>query len=688
MTYTSPVGYTPPDGQTGTGTGYCQLGNNLASQTVQNVPIYQFNVPSNDCTQNNQLQKLASYIRPGGTVTATFNEGPAWLPRPATLTMASLALETGTPDTVASTLAGVGPFGWKGPDSTALAGDGVIDWACTASIQSPLAASVSISHRTTTAWGPVKFTSGSSILPLSSGYRGQFSCLDPIGDELYMAWAVTVAAYQAKVAPPPVQKDTKVCGTVEAPAGLSLPVAVEIHDLTNNPTDVILGSGSTDSDGLFCVQVSPQLYEGQVVMALVPATGSWSQPAVVGLAPTYTNWQNVPASPSTYGQPLAFTVNVTSTWGAPITLPTGVVSFTVDNVAKGVQPLSGEQATLTLAGANALPAGSHKIVANYMGNANFAQSASAQVAQTVSQASTVVTITSSANPSANGAALPITVTVLPADVTSRGVVTPTGTVAMNLDNVPHGTLTLSAGQATTTLTGLAAGTHHITAAYNGDSNFLTSSAPFTQTVLPPGSVISLTSSANPSILGAAVNFTAKVKGTDGSNGLGQVVFYVGAQSPVKLWLGGGQATDGPYTLPVGITYITATYDGDGGLFEPSIAYLQQVVNPANPTPTATPANPTPTPNPNSTVISLTPSANPSTYGAAVSVAAKVTATGGDTPQGQVTFQVGDGSPVWSRWWAARRLTPCPCCRSGHTRSRRPTTAAAASRRAQLTSARS
>jgi hypothetical protein len=577
VTYTSPPGYTPPAGQTGTGTGYCQLQNNLASQTVQNVPIYQFNVPTNDCTQNNQLKKLASLIRPGGTVTATFDEGPVWLPRPVTLTMASLALETGIPDVDADTLAGVGPFGWKGPDTRVLAGYGVIDWAGTAGIQTPLGASVSIPHGSTTAWGPVRFMSGSSVLPLSSGYAGKVSFLDPIGNELYMSWAVTELAYQVKLTPPPVQSDSQVCGTVKAPAGLSLPVDVEIHDLTNNPTDVIIGSGSTNSGGLFCVQVSPQLYMGQVVMALVPATGSWSQPAVVGLAPSYTNWQNVPASHSIYGQPLSFAVTVTSTWGAPSMIPTGVVSFTVDNVAQPAQAVSGGQTTLTLVGANALPAGSHKIVANYMGDANFAQSASTQLTQVVSQASTAVTVTSSANPSAYGAGVTVAAQVTPAGGTPAGV-TPTGQVVINVDGPPKPALTLSGGQVTMTLTGLGVGNHRITAGYNGDSNFLaSSSALFTQVVSPASTEVILSPSANPSTYGAAVNVTAMVTSAGGTP-QGQVIFQVDGGSPSSPWLGGGRLTYGLPALPVGAHQILATYNGNG-IFAPSTAYYSQVVNP-------------------------------------------------------------------------------------------------------------
>ncbi len=256
--------FTPAAGQLGAGTGHGTIPSGLAGE-AENIPLYQAN-------------SAEALIRSDGTVTATFNEGPDWLQRPVTLTLGPLALLTASPDTAANTLAGVGPVGWQGPDAGALAAAGVaVDWSGAASIQAPLSASTTLPQRNSTAWGPLTF--GSPVVALQSGYRGQLEFVDPLGNVLYMYWGVTNVTYQVKISGPLGPGDTQVCGTVTAPAGLSLPGEVDIHDLTNNPTDIMIGTGSIGAQGLFCVPVNPPLYLRQVVVAY--AGSSWSQPVVV-----------------------------------------------------------------------------------------------------------------------------------------------------------------------------------------------------------------------------------------------------------------------------------------------------------------------------------------------------------------------------------------------------------------------
>src|SRR6185437_14138395 len=97
-----------------------------------------------------------------------------------------------------------------------------------------------------------------------------------------------------------------------------------------------------------------------------------------------------------------------------------------------------------------------------------------------------------------------------AAVTGTGS-TPTGTVKFFDGTSTIGTGTLSAGQATLTTSALTAGSHPITAVYQGDSTFNPStSAVVTQTVDGTPTTTALASSLNPSAFGQSLTFSATV----------------------------------------------------------------------------------------------------------------------------------------------------------------------------------
>ena len=171
--------------------------------------------------------------------------------------MSSLALVTGSPDIQTSTLAGVGPPSWGGQ----------------ATLNSfPTAMPVAIPPRSYTAYPPVRFmTKTNDPIYLAQGYSGLISFSDTAGHRIWTAWAVTT--YQVKITRWPWPGDTFVCG--KAPPN----AAVRIHDVTIEGQDNIIGTGAADSQGSFCVTVSP-LFKGQVILA--EAGGTFSQPVVVG----------------------------------------------------------------------------------------------------------------------------------------------------------------------------------------------------------------------------------------------------------------------------------------------------------------------------------------------------------------------------------------------------------------------
>jgi hypothetical protein len=96
---------------------------------------------------------------------------------------------------------------------------------------------------------------------------------------------------------------------------------------------------------------------------------------------------------------------------------------------------------------------------------------------------TLVSTTSSLNPSTFGQAVTFTATVT-ASIT--GSVTPTGTVNFMDGGTLLGTGTLSSGQAGFTTSALSVGTHSITAVYSGDTNFNPSTGPVLSQVVNSG----------------------------------------------------------------------------------------------------------------------------------------------------------------------------------------------------------
>ena len=187
-------------------------------------------------------------------------------------------------------------------------------------------------------------------------------------------------------------------------------------------------------------------------------------------------------NPSVFGQSVTFTATI-SVQSPGAGTPSGTVQFQVDgsNVGSPVSVTSsGGQTTASFSTA-ALSVAAHTISTAYSGDASFAPSTSAPIAQTVNPASTLITLTSAPNPSVYGMLLGFTAVVQTAPLSGG---TPTGTVTFLDGTTTLGTASLdSTGTATFTTTTLSTGTHAITAVYSGSANFSPSTtSPFTQTV--------------------------------------------------------------------------------------------------------------------------------------------------------------------------------------------------------------
>src|SRR5262249_28414937 len=124
-------------------------------------------------------------------------------------------------------------------------------------------------------------------------------------------------------------------------------------------------------------------------------------------------------NPSVFGRSVTFTATVTSNASAM----TGTVTFFDGGSSIGASSLDSlGTASLTT---STLSPGTHSISASYSGDANFSGSTTPAITQTVDQADTTTSISSSLNPSVFGQSLTFTATV---SAVSPGAGTPGGTV--------------------------------------------------------------------------------------------------------------------------------------------------------------------------------------------------------------------------------------------------------------------
>jgi len=290
-------------------------------------------------------------------------------------------------------------------------------------------------------------------------------------------------------------------------------------------------------------------------------------------------------NPSTSGQSVTFTAVVTPS-GA-----TGNFTFFDGAAVLGTVAVSSGSAQLST---TTLTSGTHSITAAYNGDNSFSSSTSAVLTQIVKIDTTTV-LTSDVNPSSFGQSVTFTVTVSPAAAT--------GSVTFFDGATSLGTVAISAGSAQLSTSALAVGSHFVIASYSGNANYNSStSVARTQTVNKGNTSASVSSSANPSLAGQSVTFTALVSPATAS---GTVTFLDGATVLGSASLSGGAASFSTSGLPSGSHSITVSYGGDGN-FNGSTSALTQVVK-------------------TNTTTALASNLNPSVFGQSVTFRATVSA---------------------------------------------------------------
>jgi hypothetical protein len=410
-----------------------------------------------------------------------------------------------------------------------------------------------------------------------------------------------------------------VSGTGATPTG-----TVQFKD---GGTDI--GSAQTLSSGQATLSGTYAVGNHTITVAYVgdtnynAGTGSLTgNPLVVGLSNTTTTVTG-PGAATVTGQSATFTATVAAV--APGTgTPTGTVTFTegATTHCSAVAVNGSGQATCAIAFTSAT---AHTITAAYSGSSNYNTSTGNASAHTVNTAATSTAVTSSANPSAFGQTVTFTAAVT---ATSPGAGTPTGNVVFTIDGTPQAPIALVSGSASTSTAALAVGSHTVTVAYAGDSNFATSNGTLAggQAVNQASTTVGLTSSINPSVFGQSVTLTATVGPVAPGTGIptGTVTFKNGATTLGSGTLNGsGVATLNTSALAVGSHSLTADYSGDGSFSAATgtLTGTPQVVNKA------------------STTSAVVSSVNPSVFGQAVTFTATVTAVspGAGVPTGTVTF---------------------------------------------------
>jgi hypothetical protein len=297
--------------------------------------------------------------------------------------------------------------------------------------------------------------------------------------------------------------------------------------------------------------------------------------------------------PSVFGQPKTLTAIVVAAPPGAGT-PTDTVSFFDGASLLGTSALIGGVATFTT---STLGVGNHSLTSVYGGDDDFSGSTSPVDTVTVAPAATTTIVSAAPNASVFGQSVTFV-----ADVSS-GAGAPTGTVTFDDNGVPlaNGTVnltTVSGHQiATYTTSTLAAGSHTITADYNGAASFAPSSGslmgnPFIVSAANTTTQVSSTTSPT-STYSTSLLFTALVTANSPGSGVpsGSVQFYDGDPNNSGTLLGTqplnaiGIATFTTSTLSVSSTphSIIGVFVPGNGNDNPSdsiTAPFVQMVNPA------------------------------------------------------------------------------------------------------------
>lgn len=212
--------------------------------------------------------------------------------------------------------------------------------------------------------------------------------------------------------------------------------------------------------------------------------------------------------------------------------------------------------------------------------------------------------------------------VLTANVAATSGAQPSGSVEFFNGGSSLGSAALTGGVAMLSVSGLAAGNYAISATFPGAST-----GNRTLTVATAPTTLQLSSSTNPSLIGASVQYTASVTNATGGAITGNVEFWRGGAllQTVPLAAGAAQFADSPPLA--GSHIIVATYNPDANNRTSNDTLLQQV-------------------NLHATTVQLGAISNPVLSGTPAEFQVNVATLTGTTPTGSITLLDG-GSAIAS-----------------------------------------
>ncbi|MCW2523960.1 MAG: hypothetical protein JWO63_2295, partial [Frankiales bacterium] len=279
-------------------------------------------------------------------------------------------------------------------------------------------------------------------------------------------------------------------------------------------------------------------------------------------------------NPTVTGNQLILTATVASVGVSPNA--TGTVRFASNGATLGgcgSVTLSGGAGTCVLS--NGLPAGSYPIDLTYTGDDSFAAGASAPnlLIVQVNPAATTTALTSDVTSAVSGQPVTFTASV---DVVAPGAGQPSGSVEFQADgiNLPGcaAQSVSTAGEAVCPVSaGFRPSEHTITAAYNGDANFTSSTAaPLDQAVSVAATTTAVSTSTDAPIVGTPYTATALITVTaPGSGAPSGTVSFANTAGAISSCSAVTVSAIAPYTAActatetsLGADSISATYSGD------------------------------------------------------------------------------------------------------------------------------
>lgn len=483
--------------------------------------------------------------------------------------------------------------------------------------------------------GTVSFTLGGNQIGLATVNAAGIASITlnnlPVGSDSITATYAGDTSYIGSASAPLIQ----VVNEAAAAVSLAGPATVEVGTSATF-TAVLTASGPTPNgtlslkDGATAISAQPAAAAGTYTFNLsslgigahtliATFAGDPNYTAASSNSITVTVKQGASATalqsstnPQIVGQSITLTATVTS--NSPSI--TGNVTLMDGSTSLGSVPVNASGiATFT---ANSLTFGQHTLTAVYSGDTNHVTSTSAALTEQIVQPATIA-LGSSVNPATAGASVTFS-----AKLAGAGSLVPSGIVTFLDGATILGTATLDAtGAASLSTSTLAVGTHPITVAYPGDTNFATAtSSVLLETVQNATTQIALTASSNPAIYGTPVTLQAAIT-SNGSVATGSITFNDGAATLGTAVLdANGIATLITSTLAPGNHSVTAIYAGDtrtaGSTSTPLTLSVKQI-----------------------TSLDITSSANPALTLSPVTLSVTVKNSGANVTTGTLTFT--DGS---------------------------------------------